>query len=79
LVVTSARRSRTTQARLYADYVAGRSRYPAAPPGSSLHEIGRAFDAVVYPREMQSAYGRLWESWGGRWGGRFADNVHFEV
>lgn len=23
--------------------------------------------------------GLVWEAWGGRWGGRFSDPVHFEV
>jgi LAS superfamily LD-carboxypeptidase LdcB len=79
LVVTSTRRSRTQQRRLYADYLAGKSKYPAAPPGSSAHELGRAFDAVIEPRAWQDTYGALWERMGGRWGGRFGDPVHFEV
>lgn len=79
ITVTSTRRSRATQRRLYADYVAGRSRYPAAPPGRSKHEQGLAFDAVVTPPEYQDAYGRMWESWGGTWGGRFRDPIHFEL
>lgn len=78
-VVTSARRSRATQLRLWTEYLAGRSAYPVAPPGTSKHERGLAFDAVVYPSTLQSAYGQLWESWGGRWGGRFGDPIHFEV
>lgn len=79
LTVTSTVRSRRTQARLYAEYRAGRSQYPAAPPGTSAHELGLAFDAVAQPREYQEAFGRLWESWGGRWGGRFNDPIHFEL
>lgn len=79
LVVTSMRRSRAQQRRLYADYRAGRSRFPAAPPGTSKHEFGLAFDAVVEPREYQGWYGELWERMGGRWGGRFNDEVHFEL
>lgn len=79
LVITSERRSRKTQRDLYRDYLAGRSRYPAAPPGTSAHELGLAFDAVVEPRSWQTAYGELWERMGGRWGGRFNDPIHFEL
>lgn len=80
LVVTSMRRSREQQRRLYDDYLAGRSKYPAAPPGTSAHELGLAFDAVVHPREWQDAYGELWEAIGGTWGGRrFNDPIHFQL
>lgn len=74
--ITSTIRSRTTQARLYRLYVTGRSAFPAAPPGTSKHERGLAFDmsATNLP-----ALGALWESWGGRWGGRYRDPIHFEV
>lgn len=77
--VTSTRRSRADQARLYRSYVSGRSRYPAAPPGTSAHELGLAFDAVVHPPQYQSAYGQLWERIGGEWGGRYSDPVHFQL
>lgn len=79
LVVTSMRRSRATQRRLYEDYLAGRSKYPAAPPGSSAHELGLAFDAVIQPEHLQAAYGQLWEAIGGTWGARFNDPIHFEL
>jgi hypothetical protein len=52
--VTSGLRSRSEQARLYADYVAGRRRLPAAPPGRSAHEYGLAVD-VVSSNGKQSA------------------------
>lgn len=81
LVVTSVVRSRKTQERLYRNYLSGRSKYPAAPPGTSKHELGLAFDAVVEPRSdaNQRRFGELWESWGGVWGGRFRDPIHFEL
>jgi LAS superfamily LD-carboxypeptidase LdcB len=79
LVVTSMRRSRATQRRLYDDFLAGRSKYPAAPPGLSSHERGLAFDAVIQPEALQAAYGRLWESIGGTWGASFNDPIHFEL
>lgn len=77
--VTSTRRSQADQARLYRAYRAGRSRYPAAPPGTSAHELGLAFDAVVTPSQYQPAYGALWERIGGEWGGRYSDPVHFQL
>lgn len=76
--VSSVRRSSTEQARLYRRFQAGLSRYPAAPPGRSSHELGLAFDIVARP-EVLAAAGQVWESWGGRWGGRFQDPIHFDV
>jgi LAS superfamily LD-carboxypeptidase LdcB len=76
--ITSVRRSTTEQARLYRRYLAGLSRFPAAPPGRSKHELGLAFD-VVARADTLAAAGALWEKWGGRWGGRFNDPIHFEV
>jgi D-alanyl-D-alanine carboxypeptidase len=76
--ITSARRSTALQARLYRNYLAGAATYPVAPPGTSSHEFGFAFDMVTSPLEALSELGVLWESWGGVWGGRFQDPVHFE-
>lgn len=42
--INSGLRTREEQAQLYADYQSGRSRFPAAPPGSSNHESGAAVD-----------------------------------
>jgi hypothetical protein len=44
VVVTSAVRSKEEQQRLYDDYKAGKSKFPAAPPGQSKHAIGTAVD-----------------------------------
>lgn len=86
--VTSVRRSTAKQAALYRAYITGKSRLPAAKPGTSKHERGLAFDLVIPSLsrlsvpEMTRAMapiGELWEAMGGRWGGRFNDPVHFEV
>jgi LAS superfamily LD-carboxypeptidase LdcB len=76
--ITSVRRTYTVQARLYRAWLAGRSPLPAAPPGRSLHEQGRAIDIVFQPYPVyQSWFGQLWQEMGGRW---FAsDPVHFEA
>jgi len=52
VTVTSARRSRREQEQLYRRYLKGQSRWPAARPGESLHETGRAWDSWV-PRHAQ--------------------------
>jgi len=79
VTVTSARRSRAKQARLYRAWLRGESRIPALPPGRSLHERGLAWDMVGDDLPM---LGRAWESLGGQWGGRSKlgyDPVHFQL
>jgi hypothetical protein len=76
--LTSTWRSPADQARLYEAFLRGEARYPAAPPGQSSHQFGRAFDYVA-PDEILQQLGALWESVGGRWGGRFGDAIHFEA
>lgn len=73
-VVTSARRSRAEQTRLYERYQRGQSKFPAAPPGRSLHEHGLAFDVMTSdpPRA-----GAMWRDLGGEWSP--GDAVHFQV
>jgi len=44
VIVTSAVRSKEEQQRLHDDYKAGRSKFPAAPPGKSKHALGTAVD-----------------------------------
>jgi hypothetical protein len=75
--VTSTRRSTFEQSQLYTAYLLGASKYPAAPPGQSMHEFGRAFD-VVAPVAVLNQLGRIWEYVGGRWGGEI-DPIHFEA
>jgi hypothetical protein len=74
--ITSTRRSRSEQTRLYRRFLAGGSQYPVAPPGTSAHEYGYAFDMVVIGAENQADLGQVWQSWGGVWGK--ADPIHFE-
>jgi hypothetical protein len=78
LRVTSVYRSRTDQLRLWNNRAS--NPYPVAPPGSSKHELRRAWD-MVGPDDVLEAAGRTWESWGGTWGGRFGrtDPIHFEA
>ncbi|HTD71866.1 MAG TPA: hypothetical protein VK647_15565 [Gemmatimonadales bacterium] len=75
--VSSVRRTWREQVTLYNAWLRGESKYPAAPPGRSLHEQGRAFDVVADDKTL-ARMGGVWESVGGRWGGRFDDPIHFE-
>lgn len=83
LIVTSAYRSLSKQARLRAAWEAGESKIPAAKPGNSLHNFGLAFDLArlgVNPFEdpLLPWLGSIWEKVGGRYGG-VRDPVHFDV
>jgi hypothetical protein len=75
--VTSTYRSHSAQVRLYQRWQSGLSPLPAAPPGTSAHEFGYAFDLVVTPWEALADVGYTWESWGGVWGSQ-NDPVHFQ-
>lgn len=75
--VTSAFRSYATQKALYEAYLAGKSKYPAAPPGRSAHEFGLAFDMVVDGATNQADCGIVWSRWRGKYGGE-EDPIHFE-
>lgn len=77
--VSSARRSYAQQALLYRRYLAGQSRFPAAPPGTSMHELGLAFDLWVNDESQLPDLGQVWENMGGVWGGHFKDPIHFEA
>lgn len=57
--VTSAFRTYEKQAQLYADWIAGKSKYPAAPPGGSRHETGRAVDVDLATAEAMDRMGIL--------------------
>lgn len=66
--VTSGKRSSTKQQQLYRNYITGRSKLPAAPPGRSAHEYGLAIDFEVdqgYNSPQQRQAMQLFESWGG--------------
>lgn len=74
--VTSTIRGRTEQARLYRRYKSGLAKYPVAPPGTSAHEFGFAFDMVCTPLDALADVGYTWTTWGGIW--HPEDEVHFE-
>ncbi len=76
--VTSTRRSTSEQVRLYRRYLEGQTAYPAAPPGTSAHEFGEAFDLLVTPYEALADVGAFWQQMGGTWGAQ-RDPVHFEL
>lgn len=44
--VTSTKRTWAEQERLYQRFLAGKSQFPAAPPGRSKHQLGLAIDIV---------------------------------
>lgn len=73
-VVTSTYRSIAKQRRLYREWQAGKRTYPVAYPGRSLHNYGLALDMVA---DDLAWLGKVWESWGGTWGGP-KDPVHFQ-
>jgi len=77
--LTSTRRTSQQQLQLYNAYLRGESKYPAAPPGRSMHEYGRAFDLFLQDPRMLDELGQIWESVGGTWGGRGSDPIHFEA
>jgi len=54
-VITSTFRSWQEQTRLYSRYKAGRSSFPANPPGYSAHNYGLAFDSWV-PEAQRPAW-----------------------
>jgi len=78
--ITSTYRSFSEQRALYAAWKAGRSRYPAAAPGTSKHELGLAFD-LAGSNEALAVAGYVAPHLGLRWGGTFStpDVVHFEA
>lgn len=78
--VTSTRRTTLEQSQLFAAFRAGSSKYPAAPPGQSYHEYGRAFDLYVQEPIVLAQLGRVWMSVGGTWGGADgSDPIHFQA
>jgi LAS superfamily LD-carboxypeptidase LdcB len=83
LTVTSVIRSFAEQTRLYNRFLAGESGgIPAARPGTSMHELGRAFDMArpgqnPFSDDLLPQLGAVWNSWGGSW--HPSDPVHFEA
>lgn len=76
--ITSTFRSRSEQTRLYERYQKGLQPFPVAPPGTSAHETGEAFDLLVTPVEYLVDLGQIWREAGGEWGGS-SDPVHFQL
>lgn len=77
--VTSSWRGWSEQYLLYRRYLSGQSKYPAAAPGRSYHNYGRAFDVDDRDPGQLQQMGQIWESWGGTWGGRGGDPIHFQA
>jgi LAS superfamily LD-carboxypeptidase LdcB len=83
--LTSTRRDLAEQRRLYDCYRRtgcsncrrGPGCFPAAPPGSSTHATGFAFDVRLTP-PVYAELGQVWEQLGLTWGGRFKDPIHFD-
>ncbi len=76
--LVSGYRSLKEQARLYAQYRAGRSSLPAAPPGASYHNFGLAIDVAARPSAALQRVGEIAEDFGLRWGGHFGDPPHID-
>lgn len=87
LVVTSARRTPADQYILYQKFRRGESQIPAAAPGTSLHELGLAFDMMrlgvdPFTDPLLNLLGEIWVEWGGTYGGGWgggADPVHYQA
>jgi len=73
--ITSGYRDYVTQARLYREYLAGVSHYPANPPGTSKHEKGLALDILS---TNTNALVNLLQSVGLVWAGPL-DPIHFQI
>ena len=74
--ITSTLRARAQQQRLYRAFLRGETHYPVAPPGTSAHEFGYAFDMIADTTENLHDLGSVWTQWGGIWSP--SDEVHFE-
>lgn len=75
--ISSTYRSESEQRRLYEAYLRGSARFPAAPPGRSYHQFGRAADIILNQDWGYPALGALWIQMGGNWWA--ADRIHFQA
>lgn len=75
--ITSVTRSRAKQQQLYERFLRGEAQFPAAPPGRSKHEFGRAWDMVTEPYWALDILGDWWKQVGGIW--HPSDRIHFEA
>jgi len=76
VTTTSTRRTTAEQARLFAAFQRGESRFPAARPGTSTHELGIAVDLVPLSPQAFPAVILLMARHGFKWAGRH-DRIHF--
>lgn len=79
LEVTSVVRGWTLQSRLFRRSQSGLHAFPVAPPDCdcATHMRGISWD-MIGPLEELQRLGRIWQSWGGIWGGA-ADPIHFQA
>lgn len=77
--VTSGYRSSEKQAELWRDRAT--NPFPVAPPGTSKHERGLAFDMTLADESQRPAANTVMEKHGFRWGGTFKrpDPIHYEM
>lgn len=75
-IVTSTYRSKQEQLKLYRDWLAGKSPWPANPPGQSGHQYGMAWDSWV-PDAYMPAWTTIREQAG--WRVPPNDVIHAEV
>lgn len=74
--ITSTVRSFAEQLRLFLRFKAGQSRFPAAPPGKSTHQLGIAVDLVPKNPSALDDVVELMFRHGFKWAGP-RDSVHF--
>ena len=75
-IVTSTRRSFLEQLRLFTAFKLGRSRFPAAPPGQSTHQLGIAVDLVPRLEGSLDLIVQIFRRFNFKWAGP-RDSVHF--
>jgi len=78
VVVTSTRRTRSEQTRLWRKFQAGLAKFPVARPGTSKHETGRAIDLVPEVPARLPLVVKAMQGAGFRWAGP-RDRVHFDL
>lgn len=76
VTTTSTRRTSSEQLFLFKRFVAGQSRFPAARPGTSTHELGIAVDLVPKTPFALPAVVIIMARHGFKWAGS-RDRVHF--
>jgi RHS repeat-associated protein len=86
-VITDGFRTLADQQSRYDNWINGNSTFPAAKPGTGVHEIGEAIDfglnanGAINSAQIEEALAGVAGqglTWGGTWKGRQYDPVHFE-